>query len=201
MFTGIVTATGTVERIEKSGGDVRLTIYSDDMPWQNYAVGESISVNGACLTAVSLASTGFTADVSQETLNVTGLSDLAVGGRVNLEPSLAVGDRIGGHFVSGHVDCVGVITSLESDARSIRAGIEIPKNYLRYTAKKGSICVDGVSLTINTVSGSGVGVNIIPHTAEVTIIRDYCVGTRVNVEVDLLARYLERLLSDTESTG
>ena len=134
-------------------------------------------------------------DVSTETLNVTALASLEVGSEVNLEPALAMGERLGGHLVSGHVDCTGTVTSRSSDARSIRFTIEIPEDYARYVAKKGSVCVDGVSLTINEVSGNSFDLNIIPHTAEVTIIDSYSAGTVVNIEVDLLARYLERLLA------
>ena len=194
MFTGIIKAIGKVATLERRGGDVRLTIVSPDLPWSDYELGESISVNGVCLTAVELAADGFATDVSTETLAVTGLGELAPGSAVNLEPALAVGDRLGGHLVSGHVDCVGTVVERDSDARSIRLRIEIPDEYARYIAKKGSVCVDGVSLTINEVSGRQFDLNIIPHTAEVTIIGDYAAGTRVNIEVDLLARYLERLL-------
>ena len=194
MFTGIVKAVGKVGSLERRGGDVRLTLVSPDLPWKDYELGESISVNGVCLTAVDFVDDGFATDVSTETLAVTGLGNLDAGSPVNLEPSLAVGERLGGHLVSGHVDCIGTVTERSSDARSIRLTIEIPTEYARYVAKKGSVCVDGVSLTINEVSGNRFELNIIPHTAEVTIIGNYAVGTTVNIEVDLLARYLERLL-------
>lgn len=195
MFTGIIKATGTISGMERRGGDVRLSVQSGDMPFLDYEVGESIAVNGVCLTAVALREDGFDTDVSVETLDVTGLGNLGVGDAVNLEPSLALGDRLGGHLVSGHVDCTGRITRRDSDARSIRLDIDIPKEFARYVAKKGSVTVDGVSLTINEVSGNAFEVNIIPHTAEATIIGRYAVGTIVNVEVDVLARYLERLLA------
>ena len=198
MFTGIVKAVGSVRSIEKRGGDVRLVIGSPDLEWSSFEPGESISVNGVCLTAVELDDSGFATDVSTETLDVTSLGNLEPGSPVNLEPALAVGERLGGHLVSGHVDCIGKVTSMASDARSIRLAIEIPAEYRRYVAKKGSVCVDGVSLTINEVSGETFELNIIPHTAEVTTIGDYAVGTTVNVEVDLLARYLERLLSQDD---
>ena len=138
---------------------------------------------------------GFDTDVSVETLDVTALGGLATGSEVNLEPAISLGERLGGHLVSGHVDCVGQVMSREADARSIRLAIEIPTEYAHYVAKKGSVCIDGVSLTVNEVSGNTFELNIIPHTADVTIIDDYAVGTIVNVEVDLLARYLERLMS------
>jgi len=195
MFTGIIKAKGTIRSMETRGGDVRLSVQSDGLPWSDYELGESIAVNGVCLTAVALHDDGFDTDISVETLDVTGLGDLAVGSPVNLEPAISLGERLGGHLVSGHVDCTGRVVTRDTDARSIRLAIEIPKDYARYVAKKGSVCVDGVSLTVNEVSGNTFELNIIPHTADVTIIGDYASGTVVNVEVDLLARYLERLLA------
>jgi len=194
MFTGIIKAKGTIRSMETRGGDVRLSIQSGGLPWSDYELGESIAVNGVCLTAIALREDGFDTDVSVETLDVTGLGGLAVGSPVNLEPAISLGERLGGHLVSGHVDCTGRVVTRESDARSIRLAIEIPEDYARYVAKKGSVSVDGVSLTVNEVSGNTFELNIIPHTADVTIIGDYASGTVVNVEVDLLARYLERLL-------
>ena len=201
MFTGIIKAVGTIERIEKKGGDLRLTITSADLPWSQFEIGESISINGVCLTAVEFLHNGFVADVSVETTDVTALANLAEGSKVNLEPSISVGERLGGHLVSGHVDCVGRIKTRETDARSVRLSVEIPAEVSRYIAKKGSVCIDGVSLTVNEVSGNTFDVNIIPHTAEVTIIGDYQVGTGVNIEVDLLARYVERLLGSGEESA
>jgi riboflavin synthase len=195
MFTGIIKAMGRISAIKRQGGDVRLTVSSTGLPWSDYELGDSLSVNGVCLTVVALHDDGFDTDVSVETLDVTGLGKLEIGSPVNLEPAISLGERLGGHLVSGHVDCTGTVTSRAADARSIRLEIKIPEEYSRYVAKKGSICVDGVSLTINEVSGNSFAVNIIPHTAEVTIFDDYAVGTVVNVEVDLLARYIERLLS------
>ena len=194
MFTGIIKAKGSIAAMQQQGGDVRMTVSSDGLPWNDFEIGESISVNGVCLTAVALHDNGFDTDVSVETLDVTALGDLTTGSNVNLEPALGVGERLGGHLVSGHVDCVGSVTSRSADARSIRLAIEIPAEYSRYIAKKGSVCVDGVSLTINEVSGNTFESNIIPHTADTTIIGGYAVGTAVNVEVDMLARYIERLL-------
>ena len=194
MFTGIIKAKGSIIAMQQQGGDVRMTVSSDGLPWSDFEIGESISVNGVCLTAVALNDNGFDTDVSVETLDVTALGDLTTGSDVNLEPALGVGERLGGHLVSGHVDCVGSVTSRSADARSIRLTIEIPAEYSRYIAKKGSVCVDGVSLTINEVSGNTFESNIIPHTADTTIIDGYAVGTAVNVEVDMLARYIERLL-------
>ena len=181
--------------MQRRGGDVRLTVSSDALPWGDYEIGESIAVNGVCLTAVALHDDGFDTDVSVETLDVTALGKLSTGSTVNLEPALSLNERLGGHLVSGHIDCVGSVTARAVDARSVRLTIEIPAEYAHYVAKKGSVCVDGVSLTINEVSGFSFELNIIPHTASVTIIDDYVMGSIVNVEVDLLARYLERLMS------
>jgi len=200
MFTGIVLATGTIAAIDKIGGDVRLSVRSNGLPFSSYAVGESIAVNGACLTATTLRADGFDTDVSTETLAVTSLGNLVVGSTVNLEPSLSFGDRLGGHLVSGHIDCLGSVVEVRRDARSIRLGIVIAAEFARYVARKGSVCVDGVSLTINAVSANTFELNIIPHTAETTIIAGYTVGTKVNIEVDLLARYIERLL-DKDQDG
>ena len=200
MFTGIIKAKGTIKAMEQRGGDVRLRVRSDGLPWSDYELGESIAVNGVCLTAVELYEDGFDTDVSVETLDVTALGGLDIGSSVNLEPAISLGERLGGHLVSGHVDCTGKVTSRTTDARSIRLSIEIPKEYARYVARKGSVCVDGVSLTVNEVSGNLFELNIIPHTAEVTVIGDYAPGTVVNIEVDLLARYLERLL-DRDGDG
>ena len=195
MFTGIIKAKGSIAAMNQRGGDVRLTVRSAGLPWDDYEIGESIAVNGVCLTAVALHEDGFDTDVSVETLNVTALGNLDTGSSVNLEPAISLGERLGGHLVSGHVDCVGSVRSRAVDARSVRLAIEIPSEYAHYVAKKGSVTVDGVSLTVNEVSGSTFELNIIPHTADVTIIGDYAAGTLVNVEVDLLARYLERLIS------
>lgn len=181
--------------MNRRGGDVRMTVSSDALPWSEYDIGESFAVNGVCLTAVALHDNGFDTDVSVETLDVTALGNLVTGSDVNLEPAISLGARLGGHFVSGHIDCVGNVTSKSADARSIRLAIEVPAEFSRYLARKGSVCVDGVSLTINEVSGNTFESNIIPHTADVTIMGGYTVGTAVNVEVDLLARYIERLIS------
>ena len=199
MFTGIIQAKGSIAALERRGGDVRLSVHSNDLPFASYDVGESIAVNGVCLTAVTLRDDGFDTDVSLETLDVTSLGGLGVGDGVNLEPSLSLGDRLGGHLVSGHVDCLGVVTSCTADARSLRIVVEIPDEFARYVARKGSVTVDGVSLTINAVSANTFDLNIIPHTAETTTIGGYRVGTAVNIEVDMLARYVERLLATDAS--
>ena len=200
MFTGIIKAKGSIAAIEKRAGDVRLRVTAAELPWADYAVGDSIAVNGVCLTAIRLHEDGFDTDVSVETLDVTTLKHLEVGDAVNLEPALRVGDALGGHLVSGHVDGIGRMIARSDDARSIRMTFEVPAELERYVARKGSICVDGVSLTINEVSGNTFGLNIIPHTAEVTTMGAYEPGTAVNIEVDLLARYIERMLGG-ESGG
>lgn len=194
MFTGIIKTTGVITRIEKKGGDMRMAISSSGLDWSQCEIGESIAVNGVCLTAVRFADDGFLTDVSLETMQVTALAALSVGSRVNLEPALRLSDRLGGHFVSGHVDCVGTLSARVGVARSVKLTFDVPAAYLRYIAKKGSVCIDGVSLTVNEVSDAAFTVNIIPHTLTGTIIGDYQTGTTVNIEVDLLARYLEQLL-------
>lgn len=196
MFTGIVKAIGTIASLQQRDGDVRLRVESPDLPWADYEVGESIAVNGVCLTAVAVDDNGFETDVSVETLDVSALGQLSSGTRVNLEPAMGFGERMGGHLVSGHIDCKGKVMAIRPDARSTRVKIEIAEPYARYVAKKGSICVDGVSLTINEVSGCAFELNIIPHTIDTTIIGEYIVGSVVNIEVDLLARYVERLLGE-----
>ncbi|MDH4047553.1 MAG: riboflavin synthase [Gammaproteobacteria bacterium] len=201
MFTGIVKTIGSVSRVESRGGDLRLTIRSSGLDWPVYEIGESFCINGVCLTAVRLHPDGFDTDLSRETMTVTALAGIAAGDRVNVEPSLALGERLGGHLVSGHIDCVGTVVTTARDARSIRLDVEIPMDFRRYVARKGSICVDGVSLTINSVSANTVSLNIIPHTVNSTIIGGYEVGTKVNIEVDLLARYIERLLSKDDKDG
>ena len=196
MFTGIVKAKGRISAIEHRGGDVRMTVTAAELPWADYELGDSICVSGVCLTVVKLLADGFETDVSVESLDVTTLKQLKTGDAVNLEPALRVGDALGGHLVSGHVDGIGVVISRSDDARSIRMAFEVPTELARYIAKKGSVCVDGVSLTINEVSGNTFNLNIIPHTAEVTTMGDYADGTAVNIEVDLLARYIERMLGN-----
>lgn len=195
MFTGIVQATGTIAHAEARDGDLRLVVAAPELASSGVAPGDSISVAGCCLTVVSIDAAGLAFDVSRETLSLTTLGALRGGDAVNLEPALRLSDRLGGHLVSGHVDGVGTIASIEPDARSQRWSIDSPRPLLRYLAPKGSVCVDGVSLTINAVTGGGFEVNLIPHTVGATTFRDRRVGQQVNLEVDLLARYLERLRS------
>lgn len=164
---------------------------------ENVNVGDSICVSGCCLTAIRIEGTAFDTDVSRETLDVTTLENWREGTRVNLEKALCAGQPLGGHYVSGHVDGIATVISCESDARSHRLVFEAPPALARYIARKGSIAIDGVSLTVNEVEGARFGVNLIPHTLSVTTLGGYQVGTRVNIEVDIIARYLERLVSQT----
>lgn len=194
MFTGIIVATGRLVSIVERGGDLDLGIDAAALGAGRLAVGDSVSVQGACLTVTRLDGSVFHADVSRETLDKTTLGTLARGARVNLEPSLRAGDALGGHLVSGHVDAVGRVAQLADDARSRRLQFELPGRLMRYVAPKGSICVDGVSLTVNEVEGNRCGVNIIPHTAEVTTLGALRSGDPVNIEIDVIARYLERLM-------
>jgi riboflavin synthase len=194
MFTGIIQSVGSIRAIEQRDGDRRITIETGDLALDRAELGDSIAVNGVCLTAVEFDSGAFVADVSRETLAVTTLEKLVTGARVNLEPALTLGTPLGGHLVSGHVDGVGAMVSREPEARSTRMVFRLPDDLARYVAKKGSICIDGTSLTVNDVQGSEFGVNIVPHTLEHTIMGGYEPGTAVNLEVDLIARYLEKLM-------
>jgi riboflavin synthase len=193
MFTGIVQATGTVQAITPKAGDVEIVLEAPGLTLADVAVGDSIAVNGCCLTATRIEGAAFAADVSRETLNVTTLGAWREGTLVNLEKALTAGQPLGGHYVTGHVDGVASVRALEPDARSTRMEFEVPAALARYIAKKGSVCIDGVSLTVNEVGPASFGVNLIPHTLSVTALKDYKVGTRVNLEVDIIARYLERL--------
>jgi len=194
MFTGIIEAVGEVVELQQRGGDVRLRIRTGKLDLSDVATGDSIAVNGVCLTAVELPGDGFIADVSRETLSLTGLGQLRPGSAVNLEKALTLATRLGGHLVSGHVDGLGTVIERHEDARSVRFTIEAPAELARYIAHKGSITVDGTSLTVNAVSGTRFELNIVPHTLQETIMEGYAAGRRVNLEVDLIARYLERLL-------
>jgi riboflavin synthase len=194
MFTGIVTAIGTLSALHSRGRDSRLEIESGDLDLSDVALGDSIAVSGVCLTAVALTSTGFAADVSAESLERTLFSSLPPGSKVNLEKSLTPSTRMGGHLVTGHVDGVGVIKEAAADGRSQRIVVEVPPALARYVAEKGSICIDGTSLTVNSISGVDFAVNIVPHTLEHTIAETYRRNTRVHLEVDIIARYLERLV-------
>jgi riboflavin synthase len=194
MFTGIIQAVGSLRRLDRRGGDVRLEIGTGKLDLSDVKGGDSIATSGVCLTVVGQGADWFAADVSLETLSLTTLGSLGPGSHVNLEKSLGVTDRLGGHMVSGHVDGVGEVLSLGQDGRSWRYRLRAPDALARYIARKGSICIDGVSLTVNAVDGAEFELNIIPATMRETVFEGYRAGSRVNLEVDLVARYLERLL-------
>ena len=194
MFTGIIQTIGTLVSIEPQSGDVRITIDTGKLPIRDVQLGDSIAVSGVCLTAVELGPRHFSADVSNETLSRTLLGTANIGSAVNLELALTPSTRMGGHIVSGHVDGIGTMVEKKPDGRSFRFRFKAPDGLARYIAEKGSICIDGISLTVNRVQGSSFDVNIVPHTLQETTLGTAMPGTRVNLEVDLLARYLERLL-------
>ncbi len=199
MVTGLIEGVGRVLAVEPRGGDARLRIAVGSLPFADVAMGESIAVNGVCLTVVEFDATSFAADVSTETLALTTLGGLGVGRAVNLERAMRPTDRLGGHLVSGHVDGVGRVQQVWQDARAQRWRFLAPAPLLRYIAVKGSICVDGVSLTVNAVDDAGFEVALIPHTVDHTAFSSTNVGDAVNLEVDLVARYVERLLNSRES--
>ena len=194
MFTGIIQSIGQVVAIEPKNGDLRVQVSWGDMPWEDVELGDSIATNGVCLTAVELSSQGYVEDVSVETIDLTTVKQWRIGDRVNLEKALTPQSRLGGHIVSGHVDGIGEVVAREKDARSDRFKISAPASLAKYIAHKGSITIDGTSLTVNAVSGQVFELNIVPHTLSHTIIGDYQVGQKINLEVDVIARYLERLL-------
>lgn len=194
MFTGIIQAIGQIEDIQSLGGDVRLRFQCGKLPMADVELGDSIAVSGVCLTVISKTGHGFSADVSGETLSRTTLGDLSRGNTVNLEKALTPTTRLGGHIVSGHVDGVGTVNERWSDGRSERFLIQAPDALAKYIAEKGSICIDGISLTVNAVNGAEFELNIVPHTLQETTMDEFRAGRRVNLEVDLIARYLERLL-------
>ncbi len=194
MFTGIITAIGNITAIEPKGGDCRLTINTGKLSLSDTQLGDSIAVNGVCLTAIELGKQHFCSDVSNETLSRSTLKHAVVGTPVNLELALTPTTRMGGHIVSGHVDGIGELVELKPDARSWRLSFKAPDELAKYIAEKGSITINGISLTVNTVNGALFSVNIVPHTLKETTLADIKVGGQVNLEVDLLARYLERLL-------
>ncbi len=206
MFTGIIEAVGSITAAEQKSGDLKLTISTGKLDMSDVQLGDSIAVNGVCLTAVEFDTNYFVADVSNETIEYSATGKLQQGSEVNLEKALTPTTRLGGHLVSGHVDGVGKVLSRDDDARSVRFVIKAPDELAKYIAHKGSITVDGISLTVNKVSGAEFELNIVPHTMQETIIRNYQPGTEVNLEVDLIARYLERLVlgekaADKESDG
>ena len=194
MFTGIIQAVGEIAELQPRGGDLRLRVNTSKLSLDDVALGDSIATNGVCLTVIELPGDGFWADVSVETLDFTTLGGLKSGAPVNLEKALTPASRLGGHIVSGHVDGVGEVVSLQEDARSVRFVLRAPDGLAKYIAHKGSICVDGTSLTVNAVRGAEFELNIIPQTMAETIFGQYRAGSRVNLEVDVIARYLERLV-------
>ena len=198
MFTGIVETTGRIVRVEPRGGDVRLVVDAGTLGLDDVAIGDSVAVSGVCLTAIAIEGNTFAVDVSNETLSRTSLGALGNGARVNLEKALRLADRLGGHLMAGHVDGLGRVVAIEPDARSQRWTFELPSELARYAAPKGSIAIDGVSLTAVGVDGATVEVALIPETLERTTLGALAVGDSVNVEVDLIARHLERLVQGFE---
>lgn len=198
MFTGLIEGVGSLAACETRGGDVRLRIDTGTLPFGDVVLGESIAVNGVCLTVVAFAAAHFEADASNETLSLTTLGTLPVGRALNLERAMRASDRLGGHLVSGHVDGIGRVLSIHDDARAQRWRFSAPAALSKYIAKKGSICVDGTSLTVNEVDGDGFEVALVPHTVSHTAFSQTQAGDEVNLEVDLVARYVERLLSARE---
>jgi riboflavin synthase len=194
MFTGIIQSVGALLDLKQKGGDVELSVQTGKLDMQDIVLGDSIAVNGVCLTAVTLGKNSFSADVSRETLSLTSLGELTTGSPVNLEKALTLQTPLGGHLVSGHVDGLATVVSRHPDGRSERFEIKAPRKLAKYIAEKGSITMDGVSLTVNKVDGATFELNIVPHTLLETIIGHYQAGTQVNLEVDVVARYLERLL-------
>lgn len=198
MFTGIIEATGKILAITPTQGDVRLKVQSDDLDFADVKLGDSIASNGICLTVVEQGKDWYAVDVSRETLNKTAMQQWQIGDVLNLEKAMLPTTRFGGHIVTGHVDTTGTVKLIKNDSRSIYIEIEIPSEFTKYVATKGSVTVDGISLTSNLVEGNVISLNIIPHTAQVTnIARHWKVATKVNIEVDVVARYLEKLLVST----
>lgn len=200
MFTGIIEAIGTISALQNQQGDIRLRIQTGDLDLGDVKLGDSVATNGVCLTVVELPGDGFWADVSRESITHTRIAEWKKGDKVNLEKALTLNTRLGGHIVTGHVDGVGTITERKDDARSVRFTLQAPSNIQKYIAAKGSITVDGVSLTANDVDGDLLELNIVPHTVQETLINDYKVGTQVHLEVDIIARYLERMMNPNSSS-
>jgi riboflavin synthase len=200
MFTGIVQAVGRVAGLTDKGGDVEMVIAATGLDLSSVQLGDSIAVNGCCLTVTRNDSERFWVDVSRETLTVTTLGQLEVDSPVNLEKALTAGQPLGGHYVTGHVDGIATVTGMTADARSTRVEFEVPQPLARYIARKGSVCVDGVSLTVNGVRDRHFDVNLIPHTLQVTTLGLCKPGKQVNIEVDIIARYVERLMSSRHET-
>lgn len=201
MFTGIIQAQGQLDSCEPRHGDLRLWVQVGQLPLEGVKLGDSIAVDGVCLTVAELDNNIFAADVSRETLELTTLGGMAIGTTLNLETALTLNQPLGGHLVSGHVDGVGEVLELSEDARSLRMRISVPVNLSRYVARKGSVTVNGVSLTVNKVQDHRFDVNLVPHTLQETNLGELQAGARVNIEVDLVARYIERLLLGERESG
>ena len=193
MFTGILEAVGKIEARSQEKGEWRLKFFTGDLDLSDVKIGDSIAVSGCCLTVVEKHATAFLADVSNETMRCTSLGTLEIGSAVNLEKAMLATDRFGGHIVSGHVDGVGHLIKVENEGQSIKMTFKIPSNLSKYVAAKGSICVDGTSLTVNEANDDYFAVNLIPHTQDETVSGSYQIGDSVNLEVDIIARYLERM--------
>ena len=200
MFTGIIQALGTIKKLDNRGNDIRLTVASPTLDMSDVALGDSIATNGVCLTVTDMGPDYYCADVSAETIKLTGFAHYSAGSTVNLEKAMRPSDRLGGHIVSGHVDAVATVESIQDNGNSIEYWISMPNEIARYIAEKGSVTIDGTSLTVNSLNESSFRLTIVPHTRAETIIVNYQVGTKVNVEVDVMARYLERLLSAKDTT-
>lgn len=193
MFTGLIEDCGTIRQLTRTSGAARLTV-TTGLPTAELAIGDSVAVSGACLTVIAKDQSTFTVDMSPETFDRTTFANLPINSKVNLERALRVGDRLGGHMVTGHIDTVGTVLSVNHDQNAVVISIEISKDYARYLVPKGSVTIDGISLTINDVSAGTFSVSIIPHTLTATTLADCKTGVRVNIETDILGKYVERLL-------
>ncbi len=198
MFTGIVEATGKIALLQKKQGDLAIRIQSKNLDMSDVKLGDSIATNGVCLTVVDKHVDGFSADLSNETISLTGFAHYALGQTVNLEKAMQPVSRLGGHLVSGHVDGIATITAINTNARATEYWLATDENLMKYIPSKGSVCIDGISLTVNAVEGNKFKLTIVPHTSGQTTIADFQVGTKVNLEVDQIARYLERLVKGAE---
>jgi riboflavin synthase len=198
MFTGIVEATGKIALLQKKQGDLAIRIQSKNLDMSDVKLGDSIATNGVCLTVVDKHVDGFSADLSNETISLTGFAHYALGQTVNLEKAMQPVSRLGGHLVSGHVDGIATITAINTNARATEYWLATDENLMKYIPYKGSVCIDGISLTVNAVEGNKFKLTIVPHTKDQTTIADFQVGTKVNLEVDQIARYLERLVKGAE---
>jgi len=198
MFTGIVEATGKITLLQKKQGDLAIRIQSKNLDMSDVKLGDSIATNGVCLTVVDKHIDGFSADLSNETISLTGFAHYALGQTVNLEKAMQPVSRLGGHLVSGHVDGIATITAINTNARATEYWLATDENLMKYIPYKGSVCIDGISLTVNAVEGNKFKLTIVPHTKDQTTIADFQVGTKVNLEVDQIARYLERLVKGAE---